>query len=196
MAAITMADPIDHHTPLIRQLQRTLGRMEAAMAVIQDALAIADAESRLLWCNEPFQRLCGRERLECLGLPVDSLLPKAVDGSDLISALPTADASSKQGSQILILSHEPLRVIELQWDPIPDEQPPALIFCIRDISTLISYQQLWARSESLQQRSLEIENLNDRLRRSQQHLAMQVRECPLTRLPNRRGLIRSGAWSR
>jgi diguanylate cyclase (GGDEF)-like protein len=189
MAITTMAISMEKETTLIQQLRRTLGRMEAAMAAIHDALAISDGRGRLLWCNEPFLLLCGKKRLECLGRSITSLLPQPLDGGTLIPVQCDQELAAHTGSKISMLSQDPLQVIELQWDPIPDEDPPALVFCVRDISTLISYQELWARSESLQQRSREIEHLNDRLRRTQQHLASQVRECPVTGLPNRRGLM-------
>lgn len=159
------------------------------MGAIHDALAISDEQGRLLWCNEPFLQLCDRPRLQCLGRPILSLLPSSVSGEPLIQGSDGSLLATPSGSRIAELRQNPLQVVEIQWDPIPDEQPPALVFCLRDISTLISYQELWARSESIQQRSQEIENLNARLRRSQQHLAMQVRECPVTGLPNRRGLM-------
>lgn len=180
---------MDQESTLIQQLRRTLGRMEAAMGAIHDALAIGDQAGRLLWCNEPFLQLCARPRLQCLGRPITELLPRTENGEHLLPAAEGGMPGGASGSRIAELRQNPLQVIEIQWDPIPDELPPAMVYCLRDISMLISYQELWARSESIQQRSREIENLNARLRRSQQHLAIQVRECPVTGLPNRRGLM-------
>jgi len=180
---------MDQESTLIQQLRRTLGRMEAAMGAIHDALAISDEQGRLLWCNDPFLQLCARPRLQCLGRSILWLLPSSVSGEPLIQGSESSLLATPSGSRIVELRQNPLQVVEIQWDPIPDEEPPAVVFCLRDISTLISYQELWARSESIQQRSQEIENLNARLRRSQQFLAMQVRECPVTGLPNRRGLM-------
>jgi len=180
---------MDQESALIQQLRRTLGCMEAAMGAIHDALAISDDKARVLWCNEPFLKLVARPRLQCLGRTITELLPRTESGDPLLPAIDGGEFSEGSGSRIAELRHNPLRVLELQWDPIPDEQPPAVVFCLRDISTLISYQELWARSESIQQRSREIEHLNAKLRRSQQHLAVKVRECPVTGLPNRRGLM-------
>lgn len=181
--------PMDKESTLIQQLRRTLGRMEAAMGAIHDALAIGDQRGRLLWCNEPFLVLCHKTRLECLGRAITDLLPRSLNGEPLIPGEELSRISAGSGTRIAELRQNPLQVIEVQWDPIPDEQPPAMVVCCRDISTLISYQELWAKSESIQQRSQEIENLNARLQLSQQHLAMQVRECPVTGLTNRRGLM-------
>lgn len=181
--------PMDQESTLIKQLRRTLGRMEAAMGAIQDALAIGDQCGRLLWCNEPFLLLCGKTRLECLGRAIADLLPRSLNGEALIPGEELCRLPASRGTRIAELRQNPLQVIEIQWDPIPDEQPPAVVVCCRDISTLISYQELWVRSESIQQRSREIETLNARLQLSQQHLALQVRECPVTGLSNRRGLM-------
>ena len=41
----------EQDSALVRQLRRTLGRMEAAMGAIHDALAISDQAGLLLWCN-------------------------------------------------------------------------------------------------------------------------------------------------
>ncbi|MFM7269461.1 MAG: putative bifunctional diguanylate cyclase/phosphodiesterase [Cyanobium sp.] len=181
--------PMDQESALIQQLRRTLGRMEAAMGAIHDALAISDDKGRVLWCNEPFLSLVARPRLQCLGRTITELLPRTESGDPLLPAIDSSEFTEGSRSRIAELRHNPLQVLEMQWDPIPDEQPPAMVFCLRDISALISYQELWARSESIQQRNREIEHLNARLRRSQQHLAMKVRECPVTGLPNRRGLM-------
>lgn len=179
----------DQDSALVEQLRRTLGRMEAAMGAIHDALAISDQAGLLLWCNEPFLQLCGRGRIHCLGQPIASLLPRSIQGEPLIPDSSVGALGETSGSRIVEVRQAPLQVLQIQWDPIPQEQPPALVFCLRDISTLISYQELWARSESLQQRSRQIEQLNDKLRRTQKHLALKVRECPVTGLPNRRALM-------
>jgi diguanylate cyclase (GGDEF)-like protein len=179
----------EQESSLVQQLRRTLGRMEAAMGAIHDSLAISDGGGRLLWCNEPFLQLSGQSRILCLGRPIAELLPRSIQGEPLIPVPLNGMMGESSGSRIVEIRQNPLQVLQIQWDPIPDEQPPALVFCLRDISTLISYQELWARNESIQQRSRQIEMLNARLRRSQKHLALKVRECPVTGLPNRRGLM-------
>lgn len=179
----------EQDSALVQQLRRTLGRMEAAMGAIHDALAISDQAGRLLWCNEPFLQLCGRTRIHCLGQPIGTLLPRSIQGEPLIPDPPGEGLQEPSGSRIMEIRQAPLQVLQIQWDPIPQEQPPALVFCLRDISTLISLQELWARSESIQQRSRQIETLNAKLRRTQKHLAQKVRECPVTGLPNRRALM-------
>jgi len=181
--------PTDLDSTLVLQLRRTLGRMEAAMGAIHDSLAITDASGRLQWCNEPFLQLCGRNRIHCLGVPIADLLPRSIQGGSLVPLAQDGRLVEPSGSRIVEIRQNPLQVLQIQWDPIPQERPPAVVFCLRDISTLISYQELWARNESIQQRSRKIELLNARLRRSQKELAQKMRECPVTGLPNRRGLM-------
>ena len=48
---------------LIGRLRSTLGRLEAALATISDALAISDGDGRVLWCNQAFEALLQRHRL-------------------------------------------------------------------------------------------------------------------------------------
>lgn len=179
---------MEHETSVIEQLRRTLARLEAAMAAIHDALAITNHRGQLLWCNDPFVQLCGRPRLQCLGEQIGELLPREAEGEVLVSGAET-QAPGEPGSRIAVLRQQPLHVIELQWDPIPDEDPPSTIFCVRDISALFSYEELSRKSETLQRRSREIEVLNASLRESHLRLAQQIRECPVTGLPNRRGLM-------
>jgi diguanylate cyclase (GGDEF)-like protein len=180
---------MDQESLLIQQLRRTLSRMEAAMASIRDALAITNDRGQLIWCNDPFVRLCDSSRLQCLGLWIGDVLPRTPDGEQLIKPSDLEGESEWRGSKIVMLRNEPLQVIELQWDAIPDEEPASRVFSAHDISALISYQQLWARSESILERNKEVETLNAALRQSQLRLAREIRQCPVTGLPNRRALM-------
>lgn len=180
---------MDQESLLIHQLRRTLSRMEAAMASIQDALAITNERGELIWCNDPFVRLCDTSRLQCLGRWIGDVLPRTPDGEQLITSAELHGESEQRGSKIVMLRNEPLHVIELQWDAIPDEEPASRVFSAHDISALISYQQLWARSESILERNKEVESLNAALRQSQLRLAREIRQCPVTGLPNRRALM-------
>ena len=174
--------PMDQESLLIQQLRRTLSRMEAAMASIRDALAITNDRGELIWCNDPFVRLCDSSRLQCLGLWIGDVLPRTPDGEPLIKPSDLEGESEWRGSKIVMLRNEPLQVIELQWDAIPDEEPASRVFSAHDISALISYQQLWARSESILERNKEVETLNAALRQSQLRLAREIRQCPV--IPN------------
>ena len=174
---------------LIGELRRTMGRLEAALAVIHDALAITNQDGALLWCNDAFVQLTSRPRLQSLGQWIGDLLPPDLEGRPLLGELAPGSSPPSSGSRIVALKQRPLHVIELEWDLVPIEHPAPVVYCLRDISALMSYQELSAQTESIRQRSREMEALNASLQQSHLNLARQIRECPVTGLPNRRGLL-------
>ncbi|MEI7951481.1 MAG: EAL domain-containing protein, partial [Synechococcaceae cyanobacterium ELA182] len=72
--------------------------------------------------------------------------------------------------------------------PVDTEEPAPVIFCIRDISSRISNQELRATAERIEQQRQNSDRLNRELQQQQLVLANLVRECSVTGLPNRRGL--------
>lgn len=167
-----MAPPEDG---LVAELRRTLARLEAALSSIQDALAITDRQGCLIWCNASFQELTGCTRLGLLGRWIGDVLPSTSDGQPLLPFLEPLTAPEQGGSRINVIGTVPLHVTELQWTPVAAEEPAAVIFCLRDVSPLVALQ--------------EIEGLNAQLQATQADLARKLVECPVTGLPNRRGLL-------
>lgn len=160
---------------LVAELRRTLARLEAALSSIQDALAITDRQGHLIWCNASFQELSGHSRLEVLGQWIGQLLPPDSHGAGLLPQLEPHTAPSSSGSCIRVIGQQPLQVMEVQWTPVAGDDPGAVIFCLRDVSPLIALR--------------DVEGVNARLEANQEHLARQLMECPVTGLPNRRGLL-------
>ena len=87
-----------------------------------------------------------------------------------------------------MLNRSELRAIEIEWKPIRSERLRPLIFCFRDVSALLSYEQLRVEAERIERRRQQTENLNRALELERLALATKVMECPVTGLPNRRGL--------
>ncbi|MEB3349783.1 MAG: EAL domain-containing protein [Cyanobacteriota bacterium] len=160
---------------LVTELRHTLAQLEAALSSIQDALAITDGRGQVIWCNAPFHGLSGCTRLGLLGQWIGHLLPLDCSGGPLLPQLAPHTAPRQSGSCIRVIASQPLQVMELQWTPVAGQNPGAVIFCLRDVSALIALR--------------EVEGLNARLQASQQELARQLLECPVTGLPNRRGLL-------
>ncbi len=173
---------------MVLELRRILGRMEAALSAISDALVITDDHGQVLWCNRPFDHFISQSRLLVLGHPILSLLPLDDQGQPLLSEAQLASASQVPGSITVLLQRQPLKAYEIEWRPVETERPTPVIFCIRDISTRVSHQELQATAERIEQQRQHSDRLNQELQQQQLALATLVRECPVTGLPNRRGL--------
>ncbi|MEB3331569.1 MAG: diguanylate cyclase [Synechococcaceae cyanobacterium] len=159
---------------LIGRLRRTLGRLEAALAAISDALVISDAEGRVMWCNQAFEALTQRHRLLLLGQSIFAVLPPDADGRPLLQQdliQPDVDAGGRQRT---VLRHEPLQAVSIEWRPVLSEPERPLVFCIRDISADLA-------SEAMRREV-------DRIAAERQRFAAQALACPVTGLPNRRAL--------
>ena len=57
------------------QLRSTLGRLELALALVDDCLVWTDHSGRIIWCNAAFDRLIRKPHIEILGLRLEDLLP-------------------------------------------------------------------------------------------------------------------------
>lgn len=175
---------------LIQELRQTLGRLESALSAIHDSLAVTTAQGAVIWCNQPFLDLVGRSKLQVLGQPIVRLLPTDHQGHSLIPDGEAAHRRRSDGiSQIAILKQDPLHAVEIAVETVRSETPPSTIYCFRDVSSLLTYQDLLVKNAEIQQRAREIEQLNSTLKQSETDLARKIRECPVTGLPNRRGLL-------
>ncbi len=174
--------------PMLLELRRTLGRLEIALSAISDALVITDDQGIVLWSNRSFDQFIDRPRMLSLGRPILPLLPLDHRGAPLLAEAMLAGAAKTPGSTTVLLQRQPLKACEIEWRPVETEQPAPVIFCFRDISTRISNQELQARAEHIEQQRLHSDRLNQELQQQQLALANLVRECPVTGLPNRRGL--------
>ena len=174
--------------PLILELRRTLGRLETALSAISDGLVITDDQGMVLWCNRSFDRFIDQPRMLSLGRPILSLLPLDHQGDPVLPQSLLATHPQIPGSTTVLLQLQPLQACEIEWQPVETEMPAPLIFCFRDISSRISNQELQARAERIEQQRQQSDRLNQELQEQQLALANLVRECPVTGLPNRRGL--------
>jgi diguanylate cyclase (GGDEF)-like protein len=165
---------MNEESGLVRELRRSLARLELALAQIADGLAITDGQGQLLWCNASFEGLIGRPRLMLLGQPLAALLRDAVDADRGLGVDGLVAARPKGGNVTTVVSREPLQVVEIHWRPVHLEQPAPYVFTFHDVSDRVSLEELRHRSQELMDQQLA--------------LAEQVHTCPVTGLPNRRGL--------
>lgn len=156
------------------RLRSTLGRLEAGLATISDALAITDRHGRLMWCNQAFEQLAGRPRLLLLDRAITTLLPPDAEGQPLLSPA-QLDGQTTMGRNLrAVLRREPLRAVAIEWKPVLSDPEWPLVFCVRDISADLT-------SEAMRQ---EVR----RIAAERRQLEEKVLACAVTGLPNRRAL--------
>ncbi|MFN9872626.1 MAG: putative bifunctional diguanylate cyclase/phosphodiesterase [Cyanobacteriota bacterium] len=179
----------DADAVLIEELRSTLGRLEAALATIDDALVITTGDGRVQWCNASFEQLVSLPRLLVLDRPLDSLLPQRDDGLPLIPPGWHGQGAAAAGERFTVfLSREPMRALEIEWEPVISDPSRPLVLCFRDSTARVSYATLQEEVERSERRRLQAEVAHQQLQERQMRLAAQVVECPVTGLPNRRAL--------
>jgi diguanylate cyclase (GGDEF)-like protein len=161
---------------MIGELRRTMGRLEAALACISEALAITDKEGALLWCNQPFESLVQRNRMQLLGRSIQEALPQDVNGRSILSELPSEGTVGIGASRQALLAREPIKAVAIECRPVLSEPERPLVFCLRDISVDLTH-------EAMQREVM-------RIAEERHQLAEQVLVCAVTGLPNRRALER------
>jgi PAS domain S-box-containing protein len=62
-------------TPLVHQLQTTLGKMEITLGAIHESIVWTDEQGKIQWSNTTFDRLVQRCRFEILGAKLSDCLP-------------------------------------------------------------------------------------------------------------------------
>ena len=160
---------------LLAELRRTLARLELALAQISDALVIVDGIGEILWCNASFERLMGRSRLQLLGCSLLDQMPVLFTGERRFHLDHLLKHQPRGGRITAVAGREPLWVLEIEWRPVLAEVPSPYVFSFHDVSDRVSLEALQLRSQELQEQQLS--------------LAAQVVTCPVTGLPNRRGLL-------
>jgi PAS domain S-box-containing protein len=150
------------------QLRRTLGRLEAALSSVEDALALTDFQGRVEWTNRAFNNLVGQPRLKCLGQSISQLLPsRYVDNHIESSECLLAWARNGPGRSVWDLSPLPPRkVIEVKWSPVNLNPDPSLVFVFRDLSEVSRAQDEVTRSrdnleKEVASRTLELKQARD-----------------------------------
>lgn len=164
-----------HEMALVGELRRTLARMELALAQISDGLVITDAAGDILWCNGGFERLIAQPRLLLMGRSLLSLLRHWLVAEARVPLEQLLQEQPQGGMVTAMASRDPLKVLELEWRPVLTEASVPYIFRLHDITDRASLVQLQQRSEELIHQ--------------QKRLAEEVVTCPVTGLPNRRGLL-------
>ncbi len=155
-------------TQLLAQLRQTLGRLEAALSSVEDALVLTDFQGQVQWTNRAFDRLVSRPRLQSLGKPLVQLLPQNfVDGQPRTAFDLLARARNGSGRTNWDMSPgSPRHVLEVSWSPVNIQPDPSLVFVFRDLSAITRIQdELTASRNTLEKqvasRTLELRKARD-----------------------------------
>ena len=175
-------------TGLVVELRRTLGRLDSALGQISDGLVLVNALGQVLWTNSSFDELSGKTRLETLGVTLHSILPLNIVGAPILTLDQTRGGLLKTGFVTVILSEDPVHALEVEWRPVVTEVPNPLMFSFRDVSARISFDDLQQKSQQIEEKWLSANQKYIDLQSKQLALAAKVMKCPVTGLPNRRGL--------
>jgi diguanylate cyclase (GGDEF)-like protein len=175
-------------TALVVELRRTLGRLDSALGQISEALALVNAIGQVLWTNSSFDEFVGKTRLEILGVDLHQILPLNIVGEPILTVEQTLGELLKTVFVTVILSDDPVHALEIEWRPVVTEVPNPLMFSFRDVSARISFDELQQKSQQIEEKWLSTSKKYIDLQSKQLALAAKVMKCPVTGLPNRRGL--------
>ena len=175
-------------TALVVELRRTLGRLDSALGQISEGLVLVNAIGQVLWTNASFDKFVGKSRLEILGVDLHGILPLNIVGEPILTLEQTRGGLLKTGFVTVILSDDPVHALEIEWRPVVTELPNPLMFSFRDVSARISFDELQQKSQQIEEKWLSTSKKYIDLQSKQLALAAKVMKCPVTGLPNRRGL--------
>ena len=175
-------------TALVVELRRTLGRLDSALGQISEGLVLVNAIGQVLWTNASFDKFVGKSRLEILGVDLHGILPLNIVGEPILTLEQTRGGVLKTGFVTVILSDDPVHALEIEWRPVVTEVPNPLMFSFRDVSARISFDELQQKSQQIEEKWLSTSKKYIDLQSKQLALAAKVMKCPVTGLPNRRGL--------
>ncbi len=153
---------------LVAQLRTTLGRLEAALGAVEEALAFTDLDGCVEWTNASFDRFVGLSRLQCLGRSLSRILPdrQPQNPAELRTGQPFWTQAPEGTTTWELSSAPPRRVIEVSWATVNVPSKPSLVFTFRDQSAIVQAQDrlIDARDQLEQQvaeRTLELRQARD-----------------------------------
>ncbi len=122
---------------LIAELRSVIGRLEAVLSSIEEAILWTDNEGKAKWCNDSFAELIGLKRIFIMGREVTELFPLRQRGQDLPTeghplSIALRNQTSQQGNYTFGSDNIPF-VVKVQYlETI--EGPPTTIIIARDSS--------------------------------------------------------------
>jgi PAS domain S-box-containing protein len=133
---------------LVESLRTTLGRLEVALDVVDEAIVWVDGDGRVSWCNNAFDALVGRMRLENLSIDIVELLPLVGAEGPLPRDRHPAIQVLGEGGRLdgnYDLPGTPLRTLEVQASSVRSEGVVQTIMVLRDITDRLRREREAAR---------------------------------------------------
>jgi signal transduction histidine kinase/CheY-like chemotaxis protein len=163
--------------PLVVQLRMTLGRLEAALGAIEEALVFTDLTGCVEWTNAAFDRLVKGTRLQCLGRPIVTLLPEHFENGQPKPAdcLMTRARSGPGRLTWDLTGVPPRRVVEVTWATVNVPGKPSLIFTFRDQSAIVQAQDALIQARDRLEQDVENRTRELKLARDEALAASQTK---------------------
>lgn len=143
---------IDNLQHAIRDLRLTMGKMEIALGLIDEAIVWINDECAVEWCNGVFDQLIGKSHIEIIGAPITDLLPLEELGTGAQVVHPAARVLQRKemhrACYQVAASQLPVELVAMPLN-FP-RQPPGVIITIRDVTGLQELEQVRLQSLALQ----------------------------------------------
>ena len=142
----------DYLQQAIRDLRLTMGKMEIALGLIDEAIVWINDVGSIEWCNGVFDRMVSKQHIELIGKSITDML--------LLEELGTGE-QIVHPAMLVLERNDALRAFyQTASDRVPVEliamplafpqQPPGAIITIRDVTDLQELEQVRLQSLALQ----------------------------------------------
>ena len=139
----------------IESLRSTLGKMEAALGAISEAIVWTDATGQIQWCNAAFDRLIGKPHIAILGGSIVDLIPLKEHGIPLPEkahpvSLTLKNKIDKSGYYEFVRGERaiPLEIVGRYLEVGPTE--PSVVIVMRDMTRVKEIEQVRLQSTALE----------------------------------------------
>jgi len=138
---------------VLNDLRRTMGKMEVALGLIDEAIVWINNDCEIEWCNSVFDSLVKKIHIEIIGWRLtDLLVLEELGGAPLQGPHPALQVLNQQrvyrAIHQIALDERPVEVIAAPLN-VPTH-PGGAIFTIRDISQFQEQEQMKLQSLALQ----------------------------------------------
>ncbi|MBI4370347.1 MAG: PAS domain S-box protein [Elusimicrobia bacterium] len=129
-----------NHKELVTQLRATLGKLEMALGVINDAIVWTDHAGVIQWCNKAFDIIAGAPHIQILGKNIERILPlyknkiKIPINKNFFESI--LRDPSRVPREYRLKKGRPIRWLEVSIRSIPakKENNAGIVIVIRDIT--------------------------------------------------------------